>query len=158
MNNDLRQEMLVILTNEKICVDCQLKINASLGYFLNNQKYTSELHKLLNNLISNRTIDFFSEFPKIISLIIEFNKSIVCTYENIDKDYMKFIIYGIVYNYLDTEQNTLLNTLDPGLLRIVFVNTLQLLLLKPKKLNVHKQTIFSMLANCICGNDDVIKI
>ena len=71
---------------------------------------------------------------------------------------MKFVIYGVIYNYLDTEKNELLNTVDHGTLRCSFLNILPLLLIKPTKLNVKKQTLISALLNCICGDDDIVKI
>lgn len=158
MNDNLRSEMSIVMGNENVCDDCQVRVNALLSKFLNNISYMNEVKISLDVLINGRDIDFLSEFPKLIFTIIELNKRIVCTYKNIDKEYMKFVIYGVFYNYLDVSQNKLLNSVDQGNLRVSFINSLTLLFTKPKYLNIRKQSLISMLLNCICGNDNIIKI
>lgn len=157
MNTDLTAEMTVLMTNENVCAENQIKINALLGNFLNNDIYMHELTHKLNELLNNREIDFFAEFPKIIMLIVELNKKVLFLSNEIEKELSKYVIYGLIYNYLDNYQSKLLNQLNQGSLRIAFSNICEVLMVKPKKVNIKKQSLTRMLLNCIC-NDDFIRI
>lgn len=157
MNNTIKGEMLVVLNNEQVCDECQIRVLAHASKFLNNQKYMQEFNNRMNDffkLISDD--DFFIMLPKVISLIIDLNKEVLGS-DEICVDYMKFIIYVLVYNYLDSNQPNLLNKLKPGEFRICFINLLDILLTKPKNITLKKQSLFQMLKSCLCG-DDFIKI
>jgi len=157
MNNDLIAEMTALLTNENILGDEQVKINALIGNFLNDGVYMYELTSKLDALINGRELDFLAEFPKMIMLIVELNKKVLFLSNKIDKDLAKYVIYGLIYNYLDKNHSKLLNQLNPGSLRIAFTNICEVLMVKPKKVNVKTQSFSRMLLNCICS-DDFIRI
>lgn len=157
MNNTIKGEMLVVLNNEQVCDDCQIRILAQSSKFLNNTKYMDALNNRMNDFFKLANDDnFFIILPKVISLIVDLNKTTLGSNE-VCVDYMKFIIYILVYNYLDSFQASLLNKLKPGEFRICFINLLDILLTKPKNIKIKKESIFHMLISCICG-DDAIKI
>lgn len=160
MNSDLQKEILLVLENYEpaICGPCQVKILAKCTQFVNNEQYMKQIKVILDPIFANnREFNFWVEIPKIISAIIEFNKTIVSTNE-ISINKMKFVIYSIIYSYFDNHQSILLNKQDPGDLRIIFMNVLHILLTKPKKIKVKKQSLFSIIFNCIFGNNKSIKI
>ena len=157
MNNDLLQEMTVVLTNEKYDENEQIKVNAQLGRFLNCPEYMKKVTDKLNSLIDKRNIDFASEFSEIIYCVIELNKHVISVKNEISKKNMKFVVYGIIYDYLDKHQPKLLNSLDQGVIRIAFINAVQLLLENPKNIKVQKQSLLDMIKHCIWG-DNFIRI
>ena len=158
-DNNLRNEMLVILNSEKVCGDCQIKIMSQLTKFVDNLDYMVKIKEMLDLFFAGKTeINFWVELPKIISVIIDFNKKIWNKDDEICVDNMKFILYGVIYNYLDMYQPQMLNLQDQGDLRICFLNILGVLLTKPKKIKVLKESLWHILTNCVCGDDGSISI
>lgn len=159
-NNNLRNEIIMILENydTEICPDCQIKILAICAKFVNSTEYMDKVKQLFDVFFINReNVNFWIELPKMISVLIDFNNTIQANKE-IPIDHVKFAIYAIIYAYLDNYQSILLNSLDQGGLRISFFNILAILLTKPKKIAVKKQSIINALLNCMCGDDGIIKI
>lgn len=160
MNNDLRNEMLVVLNTENVCDDCQIRILHCCSKFINNHEYMEKVKKLLNLFFfvvkkEDEEINFWVELPKMITILIDLNKRVV-TDKDMEIDYMKFVLYAIIYSYLDTEQSETLNRQSPGDLRICFINILGVLLTKPKRIKITKETIWHMLSSCICSDDNEI--
>lgn len=158
MNNDIRDEMIIVLNSENVCGDCQIKCMSICSKFINNQKYMAKAKELLDLFFENKKeVNFWVELPKIISVIIDLNKQLA-TNGNIEIDHMKYAIYSIIYSYLDTFQPQLLNSQDQGDLRICFINILGVLLTKPKKIRIIKETLWEILSDCVCGDSDKIRI
>lgn len=157
MNNSVRGEMIVVLNSEEIDPEPQIIILARAAKFLNNEVYTKEIKEKLDPFFVTENINFWIELPKIISVIIEHNKKVVGK-DEINVDDMRYVLYVIVYSYLDENQSILLNKLDQGDLRIGLLNILYVLLIKPKLIKVAKQSLFQILFNCVCGDDGMIKL
>ena len=162
MNNDLRDELITLMSNyePQVCGDCQVKIIANCAKFINNVSYMTEIKKLLDLFfIDTTTFNFFVELPKITQVIIDYYKNNIITLsKDIDPDHMKFIIYGVLYSYLDNFQSTTLNTINGGDFRIAFINVLSILFVKSKSIKINKLSLFGALFNCICGDDGKIKL
>lgn len=164
MNNDIRSEMLVVLNSENVCDDCQIRILAYINKFINNVKYLERSKEKLDLFFESKepddtssSVNLWIEIPKMISVLIDLHKNVTFT-SNMQQDYMKFVIYGIIYNYLDSHQAQILNKLAPGDFRIYFLNLLEVLLTKPKKIEAVKQSLWDALKGCICGDDDPVVI
>ncbi len=158
--NDLRNEIIILLTNYESIIneDDQIRILAICSKFVNNQQYMDKIKDMLDAFfVDGREFNFWVELPKMISIIIEFNKTINSS-KDIPIDFMKFVIYAVIYDYMDNFQSITLNKIDQGDLRICFYNVLAVLLTKPKKITVKKQTLLSVIFNLCCGDDGVIKI
>jgi hypothetical protein len=158
MDNNVKGEMIIVLCSENVCEDCQVRTLSLTNKFIGNPQYAKSVKDLLDLFfIDSPDINLWIQLPKIISVIIDLNKSVKNNGE-IDIDYMKFIIYAIIYSYLDKEQPIALNKLNQGDIRIGLLNILSILITKPKKIKVLKQTLINILTNCICGDDDIIKL
>jgi hypothetical protein len=160
MNLDLQKELLVIIQNyqPEICDDCQVRILAKCSKFVNNPVYMDKVKNILDPFFSNdRDFNFWVELPKIISSVIELNKTVVAGSE-IEVDYMKFVLYAIIYHYFDTFQKEILNKQNEGDIRIIFMNILSILLTKPKKIRIKKQSLFSIIFNCIFGDSGILRL
>jgi hypothetical protein len=162
MNNTLRDEMIILMSNyeQEIPGDEQVKIIANCSKFVNNQKYMDEIKKALDIFFPSGDFNFWVELPKIINVVIDVNKNIDSLAKDIKVEHMKFIIYAIIYSYLDVNQSAILNKQDfeksedfKGNLRIGFLNILSILLIKSKNICVKKQSLFCVLLNCIFGDD-----
>lgn len=160
MDSNLRNEILLVMQNytPAICPDCQVKILAQCTKFVNNTEYMNKIKSIVDTLFTSKeNYNFWIEIPKIISVIIDINKTIISV-KDIEVDYMKFVIYAIIYSYFDAYQRDILDKQDEGDLRICFINILNILLIKPKKIAMKSQSLFSILFNCICGDDGIIKV
>lgn len=161
MDNNLRNEMLIVMNNESVCGDCQVKILSICTKFVNHQQYMSKIGEAFELLLNNeRGIDnFWVIFPQLINIIIQINKDVLVgdiLQDGFDIDYMKFVLYAVVYSYLDNHKSILLNSLSQGDLRIGFINIIGNLLIKPKKLKINRQSLLQKLISCICDDDNTI--
>jgi hypothetical protein len=161
MNNDIRSEMLVVLNSENVCDDCQVRILACLNKFINNAKYLEKSKEKLDFFFSKEPTDppinLWIEIPKMIKVLIDLHKSVTFI-KDIEQDFMKFALYGIIYNYLDHYHAETLNKLEPGEFRIYFLNLLEVLLTKPKHIKAVKQGWLSCIADMCCVDDDQVVI
>jgi len=153
MNNDVRGEMIVVLNSEEIDPDQQIIILGTASKFLNNVKYVQQIKDKLD-IFFVEGFNFWVELPKIISVIIEFNKN-VFNNNDISKKHMKYVLYVVLYNYLNESQPNVLNNLDQGDFRIGLLNILLILMFKPTNVKVLKQSFGKMLLNCICDDDKI---
>ena len=153
MNNDVRGEMIVVLGNEAIEPDEQVVILATAAKFLNNVQYIQEIKDKID-VFFYEDANFWVELPKIISVIVDIIKHVLNNSE-IPKIHMKYILYTVIYHYLNEYQSIVLNKINQGDLRIGLLNLLSILLLKPKNIKVMKQSLFNILINCICGDENI---
>lgn len=161
MNNNLRNEMIVLLSNHEpqVLDDDQVKILANCSKFVNSTLYMDGIKKALDVFFfDDPAVNLWVELPKIINVIIDFNKNVDAMTKDIKVDYMKFIIYAVIYSYLDSSKPELLDDNNRGNLRIGFLNILNILFTDAKKILVKKQTIWSALMQCVCGDNGKIKI
>jgi hypothetical protein len=158
MDNNVKGEMSIILCSENVCEDCQVRTLSISNKFIGNPVYMASVKNILDAFfIDAPNVNLWIEIPKIISVIIDLNKTVKNNGE-IDVDYMKFVLYAIIYSYLDKEQPITLNKLNQGDIRIGLLNVLSILIIKPKKIKVLKQTLINILTNCICGDDGLIHL
>lgn len=160
MDNTLRNEMISLLTNYEPIIDPddQIRILAISSQFVNNSQYMDKVKEILDVFfVEDREFNFWVELPKIISLLIDFNKTIASSKE-IEIDKMKFVFYAVIYSYMDNFQSITLNKMNPGDFRICFLNVISILLTKPKNIKVNKQSLFSIIFNLLCGDDGILKI
>lgn len=160
MNNTIRNEMIVVLGNEKVCADCQIRVLSNISKFLDNVDYSNKIKESLDLIVSRdeENMNFWVELPKMISIIININKANVVGSTAIEVDYMKYVLYAVIYNYLETYHADILNKQNPGDLRICFLNILDILLTKPKNIQLNRETLFQMLSSCVCGPDGLIRL
>lgn len=159
MDNNLRNEMLIVMNNENVCGDCQVKILSICSKFVNNGEYMHKIIDAFELLLNKEELNFWVILPQLINIIIDINKNVMVgefLKDGFDIDYMKFVLYAILYSYLDNNKSILLNKLDQGDLRIGFIHIIGNLLIKPKKLKINKQTLLQKLLSCICDDTDTI--
>lgn len=160
MNNDIRSEMIVVLNSENVCDECQIRILSYTNKFINNEKYLVKSKEKLDLFFNKEPLVEFNiwiELPKMICVLIDLHSSVIFT-KDIGQDYMKFVLYGIIYNYLDSEHALILNKLEPGTFRICFLNLLEVLLTKPQKIEALKQSLWNALTDCLCDAGDNIVV
>ena len=158
MNNSLRGEMMVVMSNEQVCDECQVRILALASRFLNNPMYVNALKDRLDLFFSGPIeCNLWIELPKMVSSILDLNKTLISAID-IDVPYMKFCIYVLLYNYLHEYQPIVLDRLDVGEFRICLLNLLDVLMIKPSSAKIVKQTLWSALMHCICADEKVIKL
>ena len=158
MNNDIRNEMIVLLNADKVCGDCQIKILAVCAKFLSNDSYMDKIKPILDGFFpDNEDVNLWIELPKITAIIVETNKQVVNN-EPVDIDTMKFVVYAVIYHYLDNYQSIFLNKQPAGFLRVCWTNLVEILTMKPKHVNLKKLTLWKMFIGCICGDDSMIRL
>jgi hypothetical protein len=162
--------MIVVLNSENVCDDCQIRILACTNKFINNVKYLEKSKEKLDMFFTrsepveddgkpapDTDVNLWVEIPQMIKILIDLHKSVTFVHD-IDQDYMKFVLYGIIYNYLDTHHADILGKLEPGHFRIYFLNLLEVLLTKPKKIEAVKQSVLSSIFGLCCDDDDKVVI
>lgn len=159
MDNNLRDEMIIVMNNENVCGDCQVRVLSVCTKFVNNVKYMEKVGGAFELLLSGGTENFWVILPQLINIIIQINKDVLVSgvlQEGFDVDYMKFALYAVVYSFLDHHKSILLNKLDQGDLRIGFINIIENVLIKPKRLRVDRQGLIGKLMSCICDDENTI--
>ena len=158
MNNDIRNEMIVVLGNSNVCRNCQIAICADISRFLENETYVAAIKDKLDLFFTpDKEINLLVDLPRMVLDVITLNETIESS-TTIEIEDMKYVIYGIIYNYLDQHQPIILNRQHPGDLRVIFLNILDTLLIKPKKLKITKLSIWKILTKLCCDDNNNIKL
>ena len=140
MNETIRNELILLLNIDSVKPDEQIKILSICSAFLSSKPYNDELKKLLNPIFNQPDgFDIGSEFARLIINILNLNQQ--CTYYKVvGNEKLKYIIYGIIYNFLLREQLDFLNGQNLGTIRLLYCNAWDLLSFDINKLKIIKET------------------
>lgn len=161
MNESIVNEMKLLYNVYSVKGKERNKIDAICSNVLDNEEYVSRVKKSLDNVFNNDDFNFSSEFTRLILNIININKS-VDYYKEISPERMKFILYGVLYYYLLKNQQTFLNQISMGDIRLLYCNSIDLLLLVPETIKVDKESCCNCLGRTFdwfsCLRGDRVKI
>lgn len=137
MDTDLQNEMLIFMKAFKVDVLNRSKVLDTLEDFLKCKKYNDALTKTLNELFKN-DFNIESEFSQIVFKILDVN-SMFEFYKSVSYDRLKYIIYGIVFNYLTKHQQEIYNNLDLQKIRLLYSSCIDLIELNKENIKVNKE-------------------
>ena len=149
MNSLIRDELLLILNvfgayKEKE----QVNILATCSKILDNQKYNDLVKQKLDLHTKSPTFDITTDFINLVLEIVNVNKKVEF-YKELCEDRMKVIIYCILYNYIVKYENDSLNKIEINKMRILYFNTINVLLLKPDIIKIQKEGWISSIGRCL---------
>jgi hypothetical protein len=148
MNEEIRNEMILMMSvNENIKGSEQIKIISVLSSMMSNVLYNYELKKALDPIISDEKFSL-SDVPKLILLIIDVNKKFDF-YKVVNEERVKYILWGLLYSFLLKNHTDKLNLLGVSEIRILYINTAELLLLIPQSIKIQKENWGSCLGRSI---------
>jgi len=147
MDSNLRNELLLVLTNENVSDNDQIRILNNCSKFVNNIKYMEKVKEKLSQVFEPHQTNFWILVPKLMSMIVEVNQS-VDNINEIPEHHMKFCIYAVIVSYLEQEKPFNIVGECDGDLRVAFVNISEILLTNPMKIKVMASKCFSSCWSC----------
>lgn len=163
MNSLIRDEVLLILNvfgeyKEKE----QISIVSVCSKMLDCDKYVSKIKLALDEICKEPSFDITTDFINLIVRIINENRNVEF-YKELDQKRMKICIYCMLYNYLiNNDNNENLNKLEIQKFRILYFNTVKVLLLAPDEVIVPKESLTSKIGRflhiaCLIGEKILVK-
>ncbi len=152
MNEEIHQEMVLLMNIYEVSANEQIKILALCSKILDSKKYVDKIKETLDNVFNGESFNFINEFSRLLLGIINVNKQVEMVKE-VKEDRIKFLLYSILYSYLSKNQKNLLNATPLGDLRLLFCNSIELILLIPQTIKISKENC--CLFSCFNGNNRI---
>ncbi len=138
MNEQIRNEMILLLNIDGIKSDEQIKILSYVSSFLSSTEYFVEIKSVLNSIFAQPDFDIVTELSRLILNILTINKK--CSFrKEIKANRMKYVIYAVIYNYMLKEQIDYLNKINIGTLRLMYCNCFDLLTIDFSSISIVKE-------------------
>jgi len=144
MNETIQSEIMLLLNIYEVKGNEQVKILAICSKILDSKEYMNKLKDSLNGVFTNSDFNFIIEFSRLINAIICFNGNLDF-YKNVSQERMKYIIYCILFAYMLKYQPQTLNSIPSGELRLLYSNSIDLVLLLPETIKINKESCSSCL-------------
>lgn len=149
MNSLIRDELLLILNVfGHYKGEDQITIISICSKLLDSEEYVSKVYEKLDDELKQPNFDVTTDFINLIVSIIDVNKCVEF-YKKLKVDTMKICIYGLLYSYILKNNSDVLNKLEIHKLRILYFNTIQVLLVQPKTIEIAKEGLLSAIGRCI---------
>lgn len=144
MNSLIQKEMGLMMNVIGNYIDSkQTKIESACSQMLANEKYFEMVIVQIEKIIKAPDFVIDCDLTRIILEIVQLNQKFEF-YKALSERKMVIIIYGVIYGALLKCGGSVLANIDAGKLRILYYNSIQLLLICPEKIKFSKE--------CLCGD------
>jgi hypothetical protein len=135
MDSNIQNELQLLMNIEKVDGQEQIKICSLLSQMLGCDAYVEKIKNDLDKTSNSPNFNLMIDFSQLLLTIINVNQD--CSFKKeIIESRMKFIIYGVLYAYLLKNNVDLLNSLNLGDFRALYLNAVELILLIPQSVKV----------------------
>ena len=138
MSKDLRNETLSLMVSDTYPDARQQPVLNALTTFLNSSSYTNIVSVAIKNQKQSDVVSI-ATIPSLINIIvscttlIDFSKTLQTTD-------MKYIIYGILYNFIQAEDDQFFDEINIDVFRKLYCGVFDVLLLSPKIITIAKSS------------------
>lgn len=157
MNEQIRDEVVLLLNIDNVDADEQIKILSICASVLSSEKYMIELVETLDNIFTQPDgVDLSSEFTRIVLNILNLNQKVVYKKKEVCPSRMKYVIYCVIYYYLLKHKLEILDNCNIGNIRLLYCNSWDLIAVNYNNVIIPKEK-----CDCFCGlfgGDDKIHI
>lgn len=148
MNSLIRDELLLMMNVFGDIKDIeQIKIVSACAKMLSCEPYMEMSKNDLSNIINSPDFNIECDLPSLLLELVRLNEKFAF-YKELSEQRMKIILYGVLYGVLLQCGKSILEKIEVSKLRLIYFNSLQLILMCPDKIKFSKD---SCLNDICCG-------
>ncbi len=130
----------------------QNKILSICSKIINSSSYMEKVKNEFNIITNNENFNLFTDLPELIKILINLNEK--CDFYKVcEPERMQYVYYAIIYATLIKNNLEIVNKIDITNFRLIYSNSMDLLLLPKEKLRLEKQDCF----NCLSRTFTILK-
>jgi hypothetical protein len=148
INQSVSAELINYFNLEKVSGTERNKIIAICNDMVDNAQFFNEVHNSIVNVAEGKHFKIETHLPALISAILGVMKS-VQYYKNVNEERMPSVIYCVLISALYEFYPKSLEEIPVELLRTLFANSIELVLLVPQTVKIAKQSCISCIASKI---------
>ena len=148
VNQTVAAELANLFNLEKVSGNERNKILAICNDVIDNATFFNEVHNSMITVAENKNFKIETHLPALISGILRVIQSVEY-YKQVNEERMPFVIYCVLVSALYEFYPDSLKTIEIQLLRTLFKDTIDLVLLLPSSVKIAKSSCLSCLAKTI---------
>lgn len=147
MNEEIHKEFRFFIETEgKNLRDSEIdKISSLSSKLTNSEKYMNLIKNDLEKITNEPNFNLMTDFGVLLKCIINSNKT-VDFYKELTCNRLKYLYYSILYAYLRRNKPNLLNNINIGDFRMLYVNAMDLILIPIETVTISKEDCSNCLA------------
>jgi len=146
----LHQNISLELNNyfnlEKVNGSERIKIIAICNDIIDNAIFIDEIHNSMITITEEKDFKLESHLPSLISAILRVIQSVEYSRKSVEKERMRFVLYGVLISALYEFYPSTLKTVQIETLRNLYKNSIDLVLILPQTVKIAKKSCVSCLA------------
>ena len=123
----------------------QNKIMSIITKIISSKDYMEKVKKEFEPITNNENFNLNVDLPELIKILISVNEK--CDFYKVcEPDRMQYVLYGIIYTSLIKNNIDLINKIDLTDFRLIFSNSMELLMMPSQKIRLQKQDCMNCLS------------
>lgn len=148
MNSSINDELSNLLNIFKVGGNERIKIIAICNDLVSNGELLSDLQNALRPIVEAKTFSPAQNIPSLISALLSVLKN-VQYYKEVNEGRMKYVLYCVLLSVLLQFYPTVLKQIEIELLRNLYISCIDLVLLIPETVKVHKKSCLTCLGSTV---------